>query len=110
LGIQKEKERLIRELERVKQALEEVLRRGKRQVAPFSKGVPKANSTPPGRKPDSNWPQSPSGPPLTNPDHEISFLVLMRCVTKGTAIERLKDFAMQKPEGENHPNSFFFAM
>ncbi len=45
------------EIERLRKALEEALRSLKRQAAPFSKGEPKPNPKPPGRKSGSDYGQ-----------------------------------------------------
>jgi transposase len=47
--------RLEAELARLQQQLEHSQRAGKRQAAPFSKGPPKANPKPPGRKPGPDY-------------------------------------------------------
>ena len=50
LRMRAENERLRAEIEKLKALLEEVRRGQKRQAAPFSKGLPKADPRPPGRK------------------------------------------------------------
>ena len=53
----KENERLQAEIERLRKQLEEALRSLKRQAAPFSKGKPKSDPKPPGRKSGSDYGQ-----------------------------------------------------
>jgi hypothetical protein len=48
--LEREIERLKAENERLRHALEEALRVGKRQAAPFSRRAPKAHPEKPGRK------------------------------------------------------------
>jgi transposase len=48
--LQAELEALKQRVQQLERALEEALRAGKRQAAPFSKGLPKADPKPPGRK------------------------------------------------------------
>lgn len=48
--LQAERERLQQEIERLRRELELARRAGKRQAAPFSRGVPKAHPKRPGRK------------------------------------------------------------
>ena len=48
--LREENERLKQEVECLRRQLEEALRAAKRQAAPFSRGQPKANPKPPGRK------------------------------------------------------------
>ena len=52
---EQEQERLREENERLKKQLEEAQRANKRQAAPFSRGQPKANPKPPGRKSGSAY-------------------------------------------------------
>ncbi len=48
--LQQQLERALEEIERLRRALEEALRAGKRQAAPHSRGEPKQNPKKPGRK------------------------------------------------------------
>lgn len=54
-----EQERQIAEqggqIDRLEKVIEQLRRRGKRQAAPFSKGAPKDNPRPPGRKPGAQY-------------------------------------------------------
>jgi transposase len=50
-SLEKRLERALAEIERLRKQLEEALRANKRSAAPFSKGEPKVNPKPPGRKP-----------------------------------------------------------
>lgn len=49
-ALERENAALRAENERLRRALDEALRRGKRQAAPFSRNTPKADPKPPGRK------------------------------------------------------------
>lgn len=49
--LEREIQELKAENERLRRALEEALRAGKRQAAPFSRQLPKAHPAKPGRKP-----------------------------------------------------------
>jgi len=53
--LEQERERLREENERLKKQLEEAQRANKRQAAPFSRGRPKSNPKPPGRKSGSAY-------------------------------------------------------
>src|SRR5690606_13786708 len=53
--LEKRIERLERENEELRKRLDEALRAGKRQAAPFSKGDPKADPKKPGRKPGRDY-------------------------------------------------------
>src|ERR1035441_9471056 len=50
-SLQQQLERALAENERLWKQLEEALRANKRSAAPFSKGEPKSDPKPPGRKP-----------------------------------------------------------
>src|SRR5215468_8508186 len=50
-SLEKQLERALAENERLRKQLEEALRANKRSAAPFSKGEPKRDPSPPGRKP-----------------------------------------------------------
>jgi transposase len=52
---QREIERLKQEIERLRKELEAAWRAAKRQAAPFSRGEPKAQPKPPGRKPGDRY-------------------------------------------------------
>jgi hypothetical protein len=63
-------EALRAEVERLKKELEEARRTGKRQAAPFSKGLPKADPKRPGRKP-GHPPSHRAAPPSERVDRTI---------------------------------------
>ena len=54
-SLEKQLERALAEIERLRKELEEALRANKRSAAPFSKGDPKTNPQPPGRKPGAAY-------------------------------------------------------
>ena len=56
-NLRRENERLRQENERLREQLEQALRAGKRQAAPFSRGEPKAKPKRPGRKPGQRYGQ-----------------------------------------------------
>jgi transposase len=79
-----ELEARVRELERL---LSEAVRATKRQAAPFSKGAPKTNPKPPGRKPGENYGTQafrtlPDGPP----DQIIDVKAPKRCPSCGGSV------------------------
>src|ERR671923_385463 len=53
--LRNEIERLKQETERLRRELEAALRASKRQAAPHSRGIPKANPRRPGRKPGRHY-------------------------------------------------------
>jgi hypothetical protein len=61
-SLQKQLERALAENERLRKQLEEALRANQRRSAPFSKGEPKANPKPPGRKPGTAYGQRATRP------------------------------------------------
>jgi hypothetical protein len=56
-SLQRRLDKILAENERLRKELEEALRSLKRQAAPFSKGGPKPNPKPPGRKPGNDYGQ-----------------------------------------------------
>jgi transposase len=70
--LEKEIERLRAENERLRKELEEALRSLKRQAAPFSKGIPKAEPKKAGRKPGAEYGRRASRPIPKQVDEEIS--------------------------------------
>src|SRR5438093_13007997 len=61
-SLEKLLERALAENERLRKQLEEALRANKRSAAPFSKGEPKSNPKPPGRKPGAAYGQRTTRP------------------------------------------------
>jgi transposase len=61
-SLEKQLERALAENERLRKQLEEALRANKRSAAPFSKGEPKTNPKPPGRKPGAAYGQRATRP------------------------------------------------
>lgn len=70
-SLQRRLDRALAEIESLKKELEEALRSLKRQAAPFSKGGPKADPKPPGRKPGSAYGQRASRPVPERVDQQI---------------------------------------
>src|SRR5437867_7804866 len=75
----KENERLQAEIERLRKQLEEALRSLKRQAAPFSKGKPKADPKPPGRKKGGNYGQRAFRAVPDRVDEQIAVALPMAC-------------------------------
>ena len=78
-SLEKQLERTLAENERLRKQLEEALRANKRSAAPFSKGEPKSDPQPPGRKPGAAY-----GPRATRPvpgrvDEQIHVPLPPRC-------------------------------
>jgi transposase len=63
------------EIERLRRQLDEVTRAGKRQAAPFAKGLPKLNPRKPGRKPGKDYGtkahRQPPSPEQIDEVHEV---------------------------------------
>jgi len=70
-SLQQQLERALAEIERLRKQLEEALRANKRSAAPFSKGEPKSNPQPPGRKPGSAYGQRATRPVPSRVDEQI---------------------------------------
>ena len=70
-------------------ALEDELRSGKRQAAPFGKDKPSANPKPPGRK--SNHPPAFRPAPPEDSVSEIIHVPLERCPHCTACVERIED-------------------
>ncbi len=71
-SLQRRLGRALAEIEALKKDLEEALRSLKRQAAPFSKGTPKADPKPPGRKPGSAYGERASRPIPKRIDQQIA--------------------------------------
>jgi transposase len=74
--------------QRLTQLLEQSQRTNKRQAAPFSKGAPKANPKPPGRKPGKDYgkPAFRSAPPPRKIDETHEAVLPARCPGCGGAV------------------------
>ena len=71
--------RALAENERLRKQLEEALRANKRSAAPFSKGEPKSNPQPPGRKPGAAYGQRATRPVPSRVDEQIQVPLPPRC-------------------------------
>ena len=71
--------RALAEIERLRKQLEEALRANKRSAAPFSKGEPKSNPEPPGRKPGAAYGQRATRPVPSRVDEQIHVPLPPRC-------------------------------
>ena len=71
--------RALAENERLRKQLEEALRANKRSAAPFSKGEPKSNPKPPGRKPGAAYGQRATRPVPNRVDEQIHVALPPRC-------------------------------
>ena len=70
-SLEKQLERALAENERLRKQLEEALRANKRSAAPFSKGEPKSNPKPPGRKPGAAYGLRATRPVPSRVDEQI---------------------------------------
>lgn len=77
--LQRENSRLADEVSRLKGLLEKERRAGKRQAAPFSKGKPKANPKPPGRRPGDLYGRAAHRAPPVRIDEVIEAPLAERC-------------------------------
>jgi len=78
-SLERQLERALAENERLRKQLEEALRANKRSAAPFSKGEPKAQPKPPGRKPGAAYGQRATRPVPSRVDQEIHVPLPPRC-------------------------------
>ena len=72
-------ERALAEIERLRKQLEEALRAHRRSAAPFSKGEPKTNPKPPGRKPGAAYGPRATRPVPSRVDEQIHVPLPPRC-------------------------------
>jgi len=79
-------ERLQQEIERLRKELEVALRSTKRQAAPFSKGEPKPDPKPPGRKAGSEYGQRSCRPIPQRIDEQIPVPAPQQCLRCGGAM------------------------
>src|ERR1022692_3739438 len=70
-SLQQQLERALAENERLRKQLEQALRANKRSAAPFSKGEPKSDHKPPGRKPGAAYGQRATRPVPSRVDEQI---------------------------------------
>lgn len=81
--------------------VEELERAGKRQAAPFSKGPPKANPNPPGRKPGASYGRWFCRPQPEQIDETIDVPVLEACPSCGGAVGEIaveEQYQVEIPE------------
>ena len=78
-SLEKQLERALAENERLRKRLEEALRANKRSAAPFSKGEPKSNPKPPGRKPGAAYGPRTTRPVPSRVDERIPVPLPARC-------------------------------
>src|SRR6266700_7172386 len=71
--------RALAEIERLRKQLEEALRANKRSAAPFSKGEPKSDPKPPGRKPGAAYGRRATRPVPSRVDEQIQVPLPERC-------------------------------
>src|SRR5574342_7263 len=76
---QQEIDRLRKQTERLRRALEAALRASKRQAAPHSRGNPKANPKRPGRKPGRRYGRQACRPIPSRADERITVPLPERC-------------------------------
>ena len=90
--LEKEKERLQEEIKRLRKELEAAQRAARRQAAPFSRGVPKSQPKPPGRKPGVAYGQHHRRPIPDHVDEEISVAAPQQCPDCGgpLTVERVE--------------------
>ena len=78
-SLEKQLERALAENERLRKQLEEALRANKRSAAPFSKGEPKRDPSPPGRKPGPAYGSRAARPVPKRVDEQIHVPLPPRC-------------------------------
>ena len=78
-SLEKQLERALAENERLRKQLEEALRANQRSAAPFSKGNPKTNPNPPGRKPGAAYGPRATRPVPSRVDEQIHVPLPARC-------------------------------
>src|SRR4029077_20705978 len=77
--LRKENQALKEEIARIRASLDEAHRAGKRQAAPFSKGLPKAHPKRPGRKAGENYGRKARRPVPDHFDESYEALFGPRC-------------------------------
>jgi transposase len=79
-SLERQLERALAENERLRKQLEEALRANQRSAAPFSKGEPKTDPKPPGRKPGAAYGQRATRPVPSRVDAQIPVPLPPRCL------------------------------
>lgn len=85
--LERENQELRAEVERLRRLLEEALRAGKRQAAPFSRRHPKAHPAKPGRKPGKSYGRRCRRPVPPHIDERIEAPLPERCPHCGSGVE-----------------------
>lgn len=85
-ALERENATLRAEIERLRQLLEEALRKAKRQSAPFSRNTPKPNPQPPGRKAGAQYGARAGRPVPGRVDESIPVPLPPRCGHCGGAV------------------------
>ena len=85
--LRKEVERLKQETERLRRELEAALRASKRQAAPHSRGIPKADPQRPGRKPGRRYGRQACRPIPAHVDERIAVPLPVHCPLCGGGVE-----------------------
>jgi transposase len=85
--LQKDNERLKQETERLRRELEAALRASKRQAAPHSRGIPKADPLRPGRKPGHRYGRQACRAIPARVDERIAVPLPPRCPHCGGGVE-----------------------
>jgi len=78
-SLERQLERALAEIERLRKQLEEALRANKRSAAPFSKGNPETDPQPPGRKPGAAYGRRATRPVPGRVDEQIHVPLPPRC-------------------------------
>jgi transposase len=78
-SLEKQLDRALAEIERLRKQLEEALRANKRSAAPFSKGEPKSDPKPPGRKTGAAYGERATRPVPSRVDERIHVPLPPRC-------------------------------
>src|SRR5215469_18766558 len=78
-SLERQLEQALAEIERLRKQLEEALRANKRSAAPFSKGEPKRDPSPPGRKPGPAYGSRAARPVPKRVDEQIHVPLPPRC-------------------------------
>jgi transposase len=78
-SLERQLERALAEIERLRKQLEEALRANKRSAAPYSKGNPKPDPKPPGRKSGAAYGQRATRPIPSRVDEQIHVPLPPRC-------------------------------